>query len=222
MSRIDDEFTILTLGLDALTVDFGNVISEAVSDRVLSLERAINAAPFEGFIETVPAFSSLTVYFDPLRSDQRSGASALVRGHLESLARQVAAMPAEHETHVIAVDFRDAPDLSEMSERLGIGPTEIVSIFTEREYRVYMLGFLPGFAYMGEVDTRIAMPRKATPRTRVARGSVGIAGRQTGIYPVDSPGGWQIIGRTEAKLFERDREPSVLFKPGDRVRFVPV
>jgi len=219
-----DDLRIFPLGVDALTIDFGNIISADVNDRVLSLERAIHTSPFEGFVETVPAFASLTVIFDPLKvvRAQRSSALSVVESHLRDLAARSYAERSDGSSHVIPVDFRDAPDLAEMSDRIGVSEDEIVSIFTSREYRVFMLGFLPGFAYMGEVDERIAMPRKATPRTRVAKGSVGIAGRQTGIYPVESPGGWQIIGRTVLELFERDNQPPTLLEPGDRVRFVSV
>lgn len=219
-----DDPRIFPLGIDALTIDLGNVISEDVNDRVLSIERAIIASPFEGFVETVPAFASLTVFFDPLRIERgpRSSALSVVESHLRDVARRSIAEPTDGSTRVIAVDFRDAPDLEEMSDRIDLSPDEIVSIFLSREYRVFMLGFLPGFAYMGEVDERIAMPRKATPRTRVEKGSVGIAGRQTGIYPVDSPGGWQIVGRTDLELFDRDKEAPALLKPGDRVRFEAV
>jgi inhibitor of KinA len=111
------------------------------------------------------------------------------------------------------------PDLDTAAALSGLAPDEFVSIFLEREYRVYMLGFLPGFPYMGEVDERIAVPRLASPRTRVPRGSVGIAGRQTGIYPLESPGGWQLIGRTDVKMFEPESDPPVLLQPGDLVTF---
>jgi KipI family sensor histidine kinase inhibitor len=118
----------------------------------------------------------------------------------------------------IPVDF-GGEDLNVVAEFSGLSTSGVVEIFLSRQYRVYMLGFLPGFAYMGEVDERIAVPRRATPRTKVPKGSVGIAGKQTGIYPFESPGGWQIIGRTPVEMFAPDREEPCLLRPGDIVRF---
>ena len=118
------------------------------------------------------------------------------------------------------VSETDSPDLRSISERHRLTPDEVIDIFMSRTYRVYMLGFLPGFAYMGEVDERIATPRLSIPRTKVPKGSIGIAGKQTGIYPLVSPGGWNIIGRTDLQLFEPQAEEPTLLKPGDEVRFV--
>ena len=124
----------------------------------------------------------------------------------------------------VPVFFDDecAPDLRAIAEFGGLAPDEVIDIFTSEIYRVYMLGFLPGFAYMGEVDKRIAVARKPTPRLKVPKGSVGIAGRQTGIYPFESPGGWQIIGRTKMELFTPDDETPCFFAPGDHVKFYQV
>ncbi len=130
----------------------------------------------------------------------------------------------ETEPIEVPVDFSAecGLDLEELAVRSSLTVTDVISIFTARIYRVYMIGFLPGFAYMGEVDERIASPRKETPRTLVPKGSVGIAGRQTGIYSLDSPGGWQIIGRTDVSMFRPEDEEPCFLNAGDRVRFVPV
>lgn len=124
----------------------------------------------------------------------------------------------------IPVDLSAAagPDLEFVARSTGLTVREVVDIFLERTYRVYMIGFLPGFAYMGETDRRINVPRRETPRTEVPKGSVGLAGSQTGIYPLRSPGGWQIIGRTEAELFTPRSADPVLLRAGDQVRFVEV
>jgi inhibitor of KinA len=114
------------------------------------------------------------------------------------------------------------PDLADVASLAGMSPEEVVAVHAAVTYRVFMLGFLPGFAYMGVVDARIAAPRRANPRVRVPKGSVGIAGRQTGIYPLDAPGGWQLIGRTALEPFDIARPSPFLFKAGDCVRFVPV
>jgi inhibitor of KinA len=113
-------------------------------------------------------------------------------------------------------------DINEIAKEKSIPVDEIIRLHTAKKYRVYMIGFLPGFAYMGEVDEKIAIPRKAQPRTSVEGGSVGIAGMQTGIYPIDSPGGWQIIGKTPLKLFDKERDDPVLLKPGDEIEFYSI
>jgi KipI family sensor histidine kinase inhibitor len=114
----------------------------------------------------------------------------------------------------------NAPDLADIAKSASMTVEKVVELFTSRTYRVFMLGFLPGFAYMGEVGERIAVPRHKTPRQKVAKGSVGIAGRQTGIYSLESPGGWRIIGRTDTELFSPDNDPPCFLRPGDSVRFV--
>ena len=114
------------------------------------------------------------------------------------------------------------PDLAEVAAFAGCSPDEVVALHGSRTYRVYLVGFVPGFPYMGTVDPRIAMPRRATPRVKVPAGSVGIAGEQTGIYPTETPGGWRLIGRTPIRLFDAGREPACLFEAGARVRFTPM
>jgi KipI family sensor histidine kinase inhibitor len=189
----------------------------------------LNADRFEGLVEAVPAYSSVSVFFDLVKMrrerDQAEPALASVirciDHALENLSddRKLNGRIVE-----IAVDFGDeaALDLGRVAEFAGMLPRDVVELFTSQTYRVFMLGFLPGFTYMGEVDKRIAISRRETPRTIVPKGSVGIAGRQTGIYPSQSPGGWQIIGRTNAEMFSLDREPNSLLQPGDEVRFVPM
>ena len=217
---------IFPLSQNALTVEFGDVISPELNDRAIELCRAVERDPFEGFVEAVPAYTTATIFYDvaAVRAEAPGGSTAYdrVRAIVEKMigARQEAA-GAEGRRIEIPVSFGgDAgPDLKTAALECGIDTEEFVAIFTERDYRVYMLGFLPGFPYMGEVDERIAVPRLATPRTHVAGGSVGIAGRQTGIYPLESPGGWQIIGRTSERLFDAEQEPRVLLQPGDVVSF---
>ncbi len=219
-------FTVRQLGIDAIVVDFGNVISRELNDIVVAAGLRIESDPFTGFLEVVPAYSSLTVFFDPLTVRQKfpdrvSGravadiVTVIIRGLPEIKAAR------SLQTFEIPVDFsaEAAPDLEFVAQNAGLSVSETVSLFTARTYRVFMLGFLPGFAYMGEIDERLAAPRRSTPRTKIEKGSVGIAGRQTGIYPLESPGGWQIIGRTDIELFTPDAAQPTLLSPGDEVRF---
>jgi inhibitor of KinA len=218
---------ISPLGDSAVTVDFGNEISLDLNDRAIALASDLAADPFPGFIESVPAYSSLTVFFDlPKVCDHKSSSvsahEAICRVLHERIARGTSAISEDGRVVEIPVDFGDAAalDIDVIASSHGGTRDEVIDIFVSRIYRVYMLGFLPGFAYMGEVDERIAVPRRSSPRLKVPKGSVGIAGRQTGIYPFESPGGWQIIGRTELEMFTPLDESPCRLQPGDQVRFV--
>ena len=218
---------IIPLGDNAVTIDFGNVISVDLNRRVISLAEHLTANPFPGFIEAVPAYSSLAVFYDLLETlnafPDRHTAFDAVRDVIAAIdADKISST--EDRLVEIPVDFGPdaALDLDELADRAGMSMTDAIEMFTSRLYRVYMLGFLPGFAYMGEVDERIAAPRRQSPRLKVPKGSVGIAGRQTGIYPLESPGGWQIIGCTDAELFTPNAESPCLLQPGDNVRFVKI
>ncbi|REJ78699.1 MAG: allophanate hydrolase subunit 1 [Acidobacteria bacterium] len=216
------KFEIKPLGEDCAIIDLGNEIDEAINDRAIAIAQAIEESPFEGFIECAPAYSSVAVYYDPCRLGG-FGFSA-VRSQIDIVVRSSSVFePGEGRHHTIPVLFGNehGPDLEEAAERNGLDTKEFIDTFVSTTYRVYILGFLPGFPYMGKVDDQIATPRRGNPRTRVAAGSVGIAGSQTGIYPFDSPGGWQIIGRTSYKVFDVSSKDPSRFKPGDTVRFSP-
>ena len=222
-------FRIFSLGDGALTVEFGNEISLELNERTVNLARYFDENPFAGFIETVPAYASLTVFYDvyTVRKHFPDFPTAFdaVRDLIE-LALQNSAEFAKTTPRLIEipVDFSKdfALDLDHVASINQLTPPKVLEIFTKATYRVFMLGFMPGFAYMGEVDERIAAPRKQSPRLVVPRGSVGIAGRQTGIYPFDSPGGWQIIGKTDFELFTPDAENPCALEAGDLVKFHPV
>lgn len=216
---------ILPLGEDCALVSLGNVISEEVNRRAVAISASIAASPFDGFIECAPAYSSVAVYFEP-RKIKGTEATPFenVKRRLSKVVNGAGPVPETgSRAHEIPVIFGgdDGPDLEEVADRAGIDEGELIRIFLERSYRVYMIGFLPGFPYLGTVDDRIAVSRRDTPRTRVPAGSVGIAGRQTGIYPFDSPGGWQIIGRTPLTIFDTGSDRPAMFRAGDSVRFVP-
>lgn len=210
------------LGDAALVVTFASELSALANARVHALAASLRERPLatiRGAVDIVPAMVSLTVHVEPGTAERIAGD---LRARAEdvatdaSLASAVDARPVRE----IAVRYGgDAgPDLADVAAFARCTPAEVAARHAAHIYRVYMLGFLPGFAYLGDVDASIAAPRRATPRTRVPAGSVGIAGLQTGIYPQASPGGWQIIGHTDARMF--DASAGALLQPGDRVRFV--
>jgi inhibitor of KinA len=162
----------------------------------------------------------VTVYYDPLAVTYNS-----LRDHLKLVLRDVEPLYAEATAPVdIPVCYGGdyGPDLALVAKFAGITETEVVRLHTDEVYTVYMIGFAPGFPYLGGLDSRIAMPRRATPRVSIPAGSVGIAGAQTGVYPNESPGGWQVIGRTPIQLFDAEKLPPSLLRPGNTVRFHPI
>ena len=219
----------IPLGDSALTVEFGNVISAELNEIAVALSDHLIRDPFPGFIESVPAYSSTSIFYNVREVRQNfpefpsafSAVTNMTRLALKGLDKGGSA---GSRIVKVPVHFNagSGPDLGVVAEMSGLSPESVIEIFTGTVYRVFMLGFLPGFSYMGEVDERIATPRKSTPRAVVPKGSVGIAGRQTGIYSLASPGGWQIVGRTELEMFTPDAPSPCRLEPGDRVRFVRV
>ncbi|RYZ51472.1 MAG: 5-oxoprolinase subunit PxpB [Sphingobacteriales bacterium] len=221
-------YQIFPLGDSALTVDFGNRISPELNNAVMKLYRELRTSPLPGMREAVPAYSSLTVHLDLLQCSRKKPAGSTVYDWMAGLLHQrLKKMDSEDvvETDEITIpvcyDPTLAPDLENLSREKNISIDEIAALHSAVPYRVYLLGFLPGFTYLGETDEKLAMPRKMLPTT-VSAGSIGIAGRQTGIYSLSSPGGWHIIGRTPLKLFDANREPLTLLKPGDTIKFVSI
>ena len=214
---------ILTAGDSALVVEFGDAIDHAVNGRVYDLAAAVEAAGIHGVAELVPTYRSLLVGYDCLATtydEARSALETLLAIHPEEPSGGDTSGATLFEIPV-AYGGEDGPDLARVAEHAGLSEDDVVEIHSAAIYRVYMLGFLPGFPYLGGMDERIACPRLETPRLRVPAGSVGIAESQTGVYPVDSPGGWQLIGRTPAPLFDPASEPPAALAPGSFVRFVP-
>jgi inhibitor of KinA len=201
-----------------ILVDVGSGISLEVNARAVSLARAIGAARVRGVRDVVPAYASVGVHVDPLRFDQAALEAVLAADWHEARAAD------DSRLVDIPVCYGGAfgPDLADVAAFAGCSEADVVARHSAGRYRVYMLGFLPGFAYLGGVDPSIGMPRRASPRAAVPAGSVGIAGGQTGVYPYESPGGWQLIGRTPVRMFDPDRSVPALLAPGDRVRFVPL
>ena len=207
-------------GDSALVVEFEERIDPALNARVVALADRLRVEPIAGVRDVVPTFRSLAVYFDPLRTSY----DALVA----RLEREAAAPdpPPRPRLDVIRVPVcyggEFGPDLADVARSAGMTESVVVDLNTAPTYLVFMLGFAPGMAYLGVVDGRIAAPRRETPRLRVPRGSVGIAGAQTGIYPAETPGGWQVIGRTPLRPFDLMRPAPFLMKAGDLVSFVAI
>ena len=213
------------LGDRAVIIEVATTIGDAAHALVLAVMKRLTTDPFAGMVELVPAFTSVAVYYDPAVVARTSG-GATPYAHVEAeirtrLDRLDAAALDEGRDIEIPVTYGGelGPDLEEVARHAGLTEDEVVAIHSGASYRVYMIGFNPGFPYLGGLDDRLATPRRSTPRTLVPASSVGIGGPQTGIYPLDSPGGWQIIGRTPLRLFRPDRDPPTLLEVGDRVRF---
>jgi inhibitor of KinA len=220
-------YRIFPLGDNAVTVDFGNRILESLNDEVIARFHDLQHQPLPGIKEVTPAYSSFTVHYDVRELRQlnpgQTAYETISRALETFLAQPTTGINLEEKLFQIPVCYSPdlAMDIHRLAEYRGITIEELIEIHTAKIYKVFMMGFLPGFAYMGEVDEKIAMPRKPQPET-VMPGSVGIAGRQTGIYPLTSPGGWQIIGRTPMKLFDKKRPDPVLLKTGDRIQFYSI
>lgn len=201
-----------------ILVEVGTEMALDVNARVTALASRLVEARVRGVRDVVPAYASVGVHVDPRRFDQ-AALEAAVETHADDARRPSA-------SRVVEIPVRyggdDGPDLDDVAAFAGCTPDEVVRRHAAGRYHVYMLGFLPGFAYLGGVDPSIGMPRRSSPRPVVPPGSVGIAGAQTGVYPYASPGGWQLIGRTPVAMFDPARETPALLAPGDTVRFVPI
>lgn len=209
-------------GENALIIYFGPETSAATSDRVQQAVSLLEASLGEVLIDLVPSYASLLVLFDLHRTDHlevRRGIRRILSGlndeEKTQNSGQLVTLPAWYSSEA-------GPDLEALAERADLTPEEVIRLHSETEYRVYAIGFAPGFAYLGEVDPRIAAPRLATPRRKVPRGAIAIADRQTAVYPAVSPGGWNLIGLCPSRMFDPDAQPSMPVQVGDRVRFEPI
>lgn len=204
-------------GETALSVELGRGIDAQVNRRVHALHRALKQRPLGGIVSIIPTYRSLFVHYNPaLCSFERL--MLTVQELLEQL-QDTSEDDASCVEIPVCYGGEFGPDLANVAALHGLAEEEVVRRHTAPTYHVYMIGFTPGFPYLGGLDARLATPRKKTPRPKVPAGSVGIAEQQTGIYPIESPGGWQIIGRTPLKLFDVRREPPFLVEPGMKVRF---
>jgi KipI family sensor histidine kinase inhibitor len=231
MTESGQRYAIERLGEKGLLIRFGLSLDTSTHVSVLELDARLQAEPFPGMIETVPSFAALAVYYDPWQVYRQAG---LVRDSLpydvvcEYVRRLLMVRKAVQQVStrsvVIPVNYggEHGPDLEEVAKHHDMKAEEVIRLHAGAEYMVYMIGFMPGFPYMGGLSERIATPRRSTPRLAVPAGSVGIAGAQTGVYPLESPGGWQLIGRTPLRLFRPETESVTLLQAGDRVRFAAI
>lgn len=213
---------ILPLGEAALTFRIGDAATVENAERAASLADAIRRQELDGVTDVVPSVASVSVYFDSDGGD--AGRAQRIEAALHAIIARLpegrSLLPGTRFTaHSVPVEYNGA-DLDEVAERTGLLRETVIERHSAREYHVLALGFLPGWAYLGPLDPALKLPRRTTPRTRIPAGAVAIAGLQTGVYPRVSPGGWHLLGTTDAVLFDASRERPALFRPGDRVRFV--
>jgi inhibitor of KinA len=221
-------FHIFPLGDAAITIDLGNCIQEPLNRKVLAMHKWLQDHPFEGLTDSLVGYSSVTVYYNPFAVRKYYKPPTTVYDWVAEQLRQAfeltdQLLPVKRNSIRIPVCYESpfAPDLDNLAQQRQLTMDEVIQIHTASIYNVYMIGFLPGFSYMGLVNEQITFPRKPTP-VPVAAGSVGIAGSQTGIYPLNSPGGWQIIGRTPIRLFDPKAPDPVTFHAGDQVQFYSI
>jgi inhibitor of KinA len=217
-SNAAPDFTIASDS--SLLVSFGDAISLEASRSVVALTRALNAEPAPGVRNLHPAYTTLLIVFDPLEADH-DDVRAVVAERVRDLSH---APPLEPRTVTVPVCYGGefGPDLEGLAQLRGLTPDRVIELHASAEYIAYFIGFVPGFAYLGGLPPELAAPRLSAPRAKVPAGSVGIAGNQTGVYPFETPGGWRLIGRTPAAMFQPGRDPMSLIAMGDRVRFMPV
>lgn len=211
---------IVTAGDSSLLVEYGQEISPEINQKITATVKMMREQHIEGVVDVIPAFCSLLINYDPrviLYGELKERMERLVR--LETMAgeerRKIYEIP-------VCYGGEYGPDIANIAAHAGLTEQEVIDIHSSRDYLIYMLGFLPGFCYLGGLDERIHTPRLANPRIKINAGSVGIGGSQTGIYPLDSPGGWQLMGMTPVKTYDPTRPEPILVRAGEYIRFVPV
>ena len=224
------KFKIYPIAENAISISFGDIMDEATMDQIYSLKALIEKQPFTGYYTSVPAYTTLTLFYDPVlfQGDKlltESMAVDQVSNYISLLIKETT-LSSSSNKNVIQIPVRyggeEGPDLLEVANLNGLTPEEVVNIHSGAYYKVCMIGFVPGFAYLSGLSNLINAPRKHTPRPLIPKGSVGIAGSQTGIYPLETPGGWQLIGKTNIDLFNANRNPPSLLKAGDIIKFIAV
>ena len=211
---------ILTAGDSALLIEFEQKIAPEINAQITAFVHLLKGQHIEGVTDLIPAFASLLINYDPRVIGYKD-----LKARIEELLKiEVSEEASEARVFEIPVCYGGeyGPDIANIAENAGLSEQEVIDIHCSKDYLIYMLGFLPGFVYLGGLDERIHTPRLANPRISIPAGSVGIAASQTGIYPLNSPGGWQLLGMTPVKTYDPERETPILVEAGDYIRFVPV
>lgn len=214
------DIKILTAGDSSLLIEFGSEINTEINRKITATVQLMKAQHIEGVVDIIPAFCSLLINYDPrvISYDElKNRMKDLVKVDIKAEAgnKRVFEIP-------VCYGGEYGPDIENIAKHAGLSVEEVIEIHSSRDYLIYMLGFLPGFTYLGGLDERIHTPRLANPRVKINAGSVGIGGSQTGIYPLDSPGGWQLMGMTPVKTYDPERQVPILVEAGDYIRFVPI
>ena len=220
MSNLLDEPRLRFVGDTGVLVEYGDAIDPEINRKVRIMTAAVDSDPPPGILEVVPTYRSLLMVYDPTQTDPRKLARALEA--LEERLDRIEIPPPRTVEIPVLYGGEMGPDIEFVAEHTGLTVDEVVRRHSEPSYQIYMIGFTPGFAFLGGLPDELATPRLPTPRTAVPAGSVGIANNQTGMYPVASPGGWQLIGRTPLKLFDPRREKPFLYEAGDLIQFKPI
>lgn len=215
-----EKIKILTAGDSSLLIEFGKEISPEINKRISATVQLMKEQHIEGVVDVIPAFASLLINYDP---------RVIAYDKLVKRMKHLLKMDAKVETGKkrifeipVCYGGEFGPDLENIAKHANLTEQEVIDIHSSRDYLIYMLGFLPGFCYLGGLDERIYTPRLVNPRIKIEAGSVGIGGSQTGIYPLESPGGWQLMGKTPVKTYDPERETPILVEAGDYIRFIPV
>ncbi|MSO54507.1 MAG: 5-oxoprolinase subunit PxpB [Rhodospirillales bacterium] len=214
-----DSVRLLNCGDTALVVEFGRTVDRRINDRVLSLDAQIRSVKLKGVVETVPTFRSLMIHYDPIAT-AAAELERTVRGLLGH--SRIADKPARQWRIPVCYDAEYAPDLADVAARTGLDPADVIRLHSTVPFHVYMLGFLPGFPYLGDLPEQLVLPRRKDPRVRVPAGSVAIAMNLTVVYAHQSPGGWHLIGQTPISFFDAAKEQPSMLSAGDTVNFDPI
>ena len=215
------EARFLPTGDTSVCVEFGNEINQKINSEIRAFNILLNEEKIKGVVETVPTYRSIMVHYDPgvISNKQLVARLKALTGKMD----KVEIPPSEVlEIPVLYGGEEMGPDMAFVAEHAGISEAEVIKLHTEPEYLIYMLGFTPGFTYLGGLNDKIETPRLKTPRVKIPAGSVGIAGKQTGVYPIDSPGGWQLIGRTPVRMYDPEREVPILPQAGQYIKFTAI
>lgn len=212
----------------AITIHFGNEIHKSIHQQVKAFTKFIESKPFPGMLEVTPSFTSVTLFYEPTKIEVKTPNQSPYEEVVKILKVKLStlSLPTNQTSKIVTIPVcyggEYGPDLQDVANYHHLTQQQIINIHSKQEYLVYMIGFAPGFPYLGGMSKEIATPRKATPRLTIPAGSVGIGGEQTGVYPIESPGGWQLIGRTPLQLFHQEAKQPSLLRAGDVVRFEPI